>query len=76
VSAIAKVASGKNVNLFRRFEFMKSLHDLEGVSFDTMVDPTDASRLHDSDWTTQRLASGLSRVMFDAIYKGAAPQPS
>jgi hypothetical protein len=67
VSAIAEVASVKKVNLFQRFEFMKELLKLEGVSFDTMVDPTDPFRLHDSDWTTQRLASGLSRIIFDAV---------
>lgn len=69
VSAIAEVASVKKVNLFRRFEFMKELLKLEGVSFDTMVDPTDPFRLHDSDWTTQRLASGLSRIIFDTVDK-------
>jgi hypothetical protein len=69
VSAIAEVASSKSVNLFRRFEFMKVLHELEGISFDRLVDPTDNDRLHDSDWTTQRLASGLSQIIFDAVEK-------
>lgn len=67
VSAIAKVASDRNVNLFRRFAFMKALHELEGVSFDRLVDPTDTDRLHDSDWATKRLAEGLSRIIFDAV---------
>lgn len=69
VSAIAAVASDKNVNLFRRFELMKAWHELEGISFDTMVDSTDNTRLHDSDWATQRLANDLSKVIFDAIGK-------
>ena len=69
VSAISEVASVKKVNLFRRFEFMKALLELEGVSFDAMVDPTDPFRLHDSDWTTRRLASGLSRIIFDDVDK-------
>lgn len=69
VSAIAEVASEKKVNLFRRFELMKAWHKLEGISFDTMVDPTDPNRLHDSDWATQRLANDLSKVIFDAVYK-------
>jgi hypothetical protein len=67
VAAIAEVACEKNVNLFRRFEFMRTLQELEGASFDTMVDPTDPFRLHDSDWATQRLASGLSQIIFDAV---------
>jgi lysophospholipase L1-like esterase len=67
VSAIADVASDKKVNLFRRFELMKAWHELENIPIDTMVDPTDPSRLHDSDWATQRLANDLSKVIFDAV---------
>jgi hypothetical protein len=69
VSAIAEVASSTKVNLFRRFEFMKTWHELEGVSFDTMVDPTDTDRLHDSDWSTLRLAWNLSQLIFKAVDK-------
>ena len=69
VSAIAEVSSSTNVNLFQRFEFMKALHELERISFDRLVDPTDKDRLHDSDWTTQRLALGLSQIIFDAVDK-------
>lgn len=72
VSAIAEVASEKKVNLFRRFELMKAWHKLEGISFDTMIDPTDPNRLHDSDWATQRLVNDLSKVIFDAVYKNPA----
>ena len=71
VSAIAEVASETKVNLFRRFEFMKAWHEIEEVSFDTMVDPTDTDRLHDSDWSTQRLAWNLSQLIFTAVDKSA-----
>jgi hypothetical protein len=67
VSAISQVASDKKVNLFRRFELMKAWHQLEGISFDRMVDPTDENRLHDSDWATQQLANDLSKIIFDAV---------
>ena len=67
VRAIEQVARKKKVNLFRRFALMKAWHELEHVSFDTMVDPTDQYRLHDSDWTTQRLAGALSKVIVDKI---------
>jgi GDSL-like Lipase/Acylhydrolase family len=72
VSAIAEVASDKKVNLFRRFKLMKAWHELEHVSFDTMVDPTDENRLHDSDWTTQKLVWILNKIMWDAIDKAEA----
>jgi hypothetical protein len=74
VSAIAEVASEKKVNLFRRFELMKAWHKLEGISFDTMVDPTDPNRLHDSDWATQRLVGALNQVIWAAIDKVQAAQ--
>jgi hypothetical protein len=75
VSAIASMASNKKVNLFRRFELMKAWHELEHVSFDTLVDPTDATRLHDSDWAIQRLACALNQVIWDAI-DAQVPRPS
>jgi hypothetical protein len=56
VTAISQLAHEAGVNVFRRFALMKGLHEVERVSFDRMVDPTDASRLHDSDWVTERLA--------------------
>lgn len=59
VNAIGDVAREARVNVFRRFAFMKSWHEIEQISFDRMVDPYDLTRLHDSDWTTQRLAQAL-----------------
>ncbi|RXH24050.1 lysophospholipase [Bradyrhizobium nanningense] len=63
VVAIGELARDAGVNAFRRFAFMKALHEIEGVSFDKMVDPTDDKRLHDSDWVTQRLAWALKLVI-------------
>ena len=65
VVAIAQIARDMNVNLFRRFELMKAWHELEQASFDTMVDPTDPARLHDSDWATQKLAWALGNAILD-----------
>src|SRR6266542_1751158 len=56
VEAISKLARAAGVNVFRRFAFMKGLYEVEQVSFDRMVDPTDNDRLHDSDWVTHRVA--------------------
>jgi lysophospholipase L1-like esterase len=73
VSAIADVSCEKKVNLFRRFELMKGWHDIEKVSFDRIVDPSDDTRLHDSDWTTQRLSEALGNLILAVVPR---PAPS
>lgn len=67
VNAIAAAANEMSVNLFRRFESMRRLHEVENVSFNLMVDPTDSSQLHDSDWTTQWLAQTLMDQIAAAV---------
>jgi hypothetical protein len=76
VSAITAVATEKQVNLFRRFRLMTAWHELEHISFDRMVDPTDDNRLHDSDWATQRLAGAFNKVVWDRLDKAAAAAAS
>jgi hypothetical protein len=71
VSAIADVSREKKVNLFRRFELMKGWHEVEKVSFDRIVDPRDDKRLHDSDWTTQRLSEALGNLILAVVPKPA-----
>jgi len=67
VEAISKLAADADrVNVFRRFAFMEGLHEIEGVSFDRMVDPGDEARLHQSDWVTDR----VTRALKDAIVGG------
>jgi len=67
VEAISELAQEAGVNVFRRFAFMKALHQIERVSFDRMVDPADDRRLHDSDWTTQRLAWAVRLAIVDGV---------
>jgi lysophospholipase L1-like esterase len=67
VEAISELARDAGVNVFRRFAFMKGLHEVERVSFDRMVDPTDNDRLHDSDWATQRVASAVNFAIVSAL---------
>jgi lysophospholipase L1-like esterase len=67
VEAIDQIAREAGVNLFGRFTLMKGWHEVERVSFDRMVDPEDTDRLHDSDWTTQRLAWVLKDIIIDAV---------
>ena len=68
VKAISELAADADgVNVFRRFAFMEGLHEVEGVSFDRMVDPGDeTTRLHQSDWVTER----VTRALKDAIVGG------
>ena len=55
VEAISELAGDAGVNVFRRFAFMKGLYEVDRF-VRPMVDPTDNDRLHDSDWTTHRVA--------------------
>jgi hypothetical protein len=72
VAAIGDVASEVGVNVFRRFAFMKGWHDVERISFDRMVDLSDQTRLHDSDWSTIRLAHALKDQIVAAVAKAQA----
>jgi lysophospholipase L1-like esterase len=76
VSAISQLAGDLSVNLFRRFEMMKAWHEVEQISFDQMVYPKDDKRLHDSDWTTQRMAGALNLVIAAAVAKSQTPPPA
>ncbi|MGA7803580.1 SGNH/GDSL hydrolase family protein [Bradyrhizobium sp.] len=69
VEAISALARDAAVNVFRRFAFMKGLHEVEQVSFDRMVDPTDVSRLHDSDWATERVAWAVKLAITGGVDK-------
>jgi hypothetical protein len=46
---------------------MKGLYEVEQLSFDRMVDPADDSRLHDSDWVTQRVACAMKLAIVRAV---------
>jgi hypothetical protein len=63
VALISAAADAAKVNLFRRWALMRHWHVHNNVSFDRMFDPTDPDRLHQSDWSTQRMA----QVLRDAI---------
>jgi GDSL-like Lipase/Acylhydrolase family len=69
VEVISELARDAGVNVFRRFAFMKGLHQVERVSFDRMVDPTDTSRLHDSDWATERVAWAVKLAIVGGVDK-------
>jgi lysophospholipase L1-like esterase len=69
VEVISELARDAGVSVFRRFAFMKGLHQVEQVSFDRMVDPTDGSRLHDSDWATERVAWAMKLAIVGGVDK-------
>ena len=69
VEAISKLARDADVNVFRRFAFMKGLYRVEQVSFDRMVDPADEHRLHDSDWATHRVAWAMKLAIVGGVDK-------
>jgi lysophospholipase L1-like esterase len=73
VGAISELAREAGVNVFRRFAFMKGLHQVEQVSFDRMVDPTDETRLHDSDWVTERVAWAVKLAIVGGVDMARSP---
>jgi lysophospholipase L1-like esterase len=59
------------VNVFRRYDMMRRWHDVERVSFDRIVDPTDGDRLHHSDWSARRMADALADTIVTAAARTA-----
>lgn len=70
VCAIGDVGGGAGVNVFRRFDFMRRWHVFERISFDRMIDSNDHDRLHQSDWSTQRIARALLDRIAGALDAG------
>ena len=69
VDAISELAREAGVNVFRRFAFMKGLHQVEQVSFDRLVEPADEHRLHDSEWATHRVAWAMKLAIVGGVDK-------
>jgi lysophospholipase L1-like esterase len=67
VKAISDIAKKKRVNVFRRFELMQGWHDIAKISFDRMVDTSDDTRLHASDWTTDKMTWQLTTAIDAAV---------
>ena len=73
VEVISELAREAGVNVFRRFALMKALYQVEQVSFDRLVDPTDDSRLHDSDYATGRVAWAAKLAIVGGVDKALSP---
>jgi lysophospholipase L1-like esterase len=59
------------VNVFQRYDMMRRWHEVERVSFDRIVDPTDGDRLHHSDWSVHRMADALADTIANAAARTA-----
>lgn len=55
------------VNLFKRFDLMRSQHEVERISFDRVLDPDDFDRVHHSDWSGNRTAWLLADCIANAV---------
>lgn len=66
VSLIAGVADKAKVTVFRRWALMRHWHVQTDIPFDRMIDPADPDRLHQSDWSTQRLSVALCEAISKA----------
>jgi lysophospholipase L1-like esterase len=74
VALIAAVAAANPpANLFRRFDLMRRWHEVEKSSFDRMIDPSDSDRLHQSDWSAQRIGQTLCEVIVNAATRSSVP---
>ncbi|KYK43186.1 hypothetical protein A1D31_38575 [Bradyrhizobium liaoningense] len=73
VELISNVAAANlPVNLFRRFDLMRRWHEIEKNSFERMIDLSDADRLHQSDWSAQRIGKALCEVIVSAAIRPSA----
>jgi hypothetical protein len=63
VSLIAEAAVAAKVSVFRRFDMMRKFVEIEGRSFDALIDPNDVYRLHESDAVSGRIGYELCRVI-------------
>ncbi|HEX3113832.1 MAG TPA: SGNH/GDSL hydrolase family protein [Bradyrhizobium sp.] len=66
VSLISSAAEKAMVNLFRRWALMRHWHVHDSIGLDRMHDPTDPDKLHQSDWSTRRVAQALCEAIAKA----------
>ena len=73
VEMISELARDAGVNVFRRFAFMKGLLQVERFPLDRMTSPTDDERrLHQSDWSTHRVAWAMKLAIVGGVDKARA----
>ena len=73
VEMISEIARKAGVNVLRRFAFMKGLLQVEQFPLDRMTSPTDDDRrLHQSDWSTHRVAWAMRLAIVGGVDKARA----
>jgi hypothetical protein len=72
VRQIGNAANSAGVNLFDRYGLMRRWSVEDGVPLETMVDPNDETRLHQSDWSTGALSRALTWAIVDAVTRSDA----
>jgi GDSL-like Lipase/Acylhydrolase family len=76
VSIVAEAAAAASVSVFRRFDMMRKFVEIEGRSFDALIDPGDVYRLHEGDAVSGRIGYELCRVIgFAAAVASPAVTP-
>jgi lysophospholipase L1-like esterase len=73
LALIAGIAVASKVNVFRRFDWMRRLVEHERCSFDTLIDPGDQDRLHQSDFTARRIGDELCGAIAAAAAEAVSP---
>jgi hypothetical protein len=66
VALIAQAAEKDGMSVFKRWALMRHWHVENGISFERMLDPTDGDKLHQSDWSTQRVSVALCEAISKA----------
>src|SRR5262245_24653316 len=66
VTLIAAAAEKAGVSVFRRWALMRHWHVENSISFERMLDPTDPDKLHQSNWSTQRVSVALCEAISKA----------
>ncbi len=74
LSLIDQLATSAKVNVFHRFDMMRKFVDDERHLFDTIIDPTDTDRLHQSDFSARRIGYEFREAIAEAAaHAGPAP---
>ena len=66
VTSIAAEAEKAGVNVFCRFALMKHWRD-SNILFNRLIDPTDNSQLHQSEWSSRCVAQALAGAIVEAV---------
>ena len=52
--------------MFRRWALKRHWHVHTNIPLEQMIDPTDEAKLHQSDWSTQRISVALCEAISKA----------